>query len=64
MHHFIQISDCHIDDTEQSLGVNTHQNLLVFFACTELTLIISHAPIDILLNKYAGNTVARLWASS
>jgi hypothetical protein len=57
MHHFIQISDCHIDDTEQSLG-------LVFFACTELTLIISHAPIDILLNKYAGNTVARLWASS
>ncbi|CAC9644937.1 3',5'-cyclic-nucleotide phosphodiesterase (EC 3.1.4.17) [uncultured Gammaproteobacteria bacterium] len=27
MHHFIQISDCHIDDTEQSLGVNTHQNL-------------------------------------
>lgn len=27
MHHIIQISDCHIDDTEQSLGVNTHQNL-------------------------------------
>lgn len=25
--HFIQISDCHIDDTEQSIGVNSHQNL-------------------------------------
>lgn len=27
MHHFIQISDCHIDDIEQSMGVNTHRNL-------------------------------------
>lgn len=27
MNNFIQISDCHIDDTEQSMGVNTHQNL-------------------------------------
>lgn len=27
MNQFIQISDCHIDDNEQSMGVNTHQNL-------------------------------------
>jgi Icc protein len=27
MKRFIQISDCHIDDTEQCIGVNTQQNL-------------------------------------
>lgn len=26
-HSFVQISDCHIDDAEHSMGVNTHQNL-------------------------------------
>ncbi len=27
MNQFIQISDCHIDDNEQSMGVNSHANL-------------------------------------
>ena len=27
MNQFIQISDCHIDDTPDAMGVNTHQNL-------------------------------------
>lgn len=27
MNQFIQISDCHIDDSERAIGVNTHQNL-------------------------------------
>ncbi len=27
VHNFIQISDCHIDDNPQSMGVDTHQNL-------------------------------------
>ena len=27
MNHFIQISDCHIDDNPFAMGVNTHQNL-------------------------------------
>jgi Icc protein len=27
MKHFIQISDCHIDDNTQTMGVNSHENL-------------------------------------
>jgi hypothetical protein len=28
MKHFIQISDCHIDDNAQTMGVNSHENLI------------------------------------
>ncbi len=43
MNHLIQISDCHIDDTEQSMGVNTHQNLTNIIK--EITTVSSDALI-------------------
>lgn len=36
-HHLIQISDCHIDDNEYSMGVNTHINLKKLL--TELVIL-------------------------
>jgi len=41
VHNFVQISDCHIDDTAKSMGVDTHQNLAQ--VVKEITTVESEA---------------------